>query len=81
MDGVEDDGQRGRKEMMMSRQSREEVDHEEDKEMEVVDKEEEGMQEELQVEHLALMDGAEVEVERVKQEKPFMFRFSQTVGG
>ena len=81
MDGVEDDGQRGRKEMMMSRQSREEVDHEEDKEMEVVDKEEEGMQEELKVEHLALMDGAEVEVERVKQEKPFMFRFSQTVGG
>ena len=33
------------------------------------------------MEHLALMDGAEVEVERVKQEKPFMFRFSQTVGG
>ena len=81
MDGVEDDGQRGKQEMMRSRQSKKEVDQEEDKEMEEVDKEEEGMQEELQVEHLALMDGAEVEVERVKQEKPFMFRFSQTVGG
>ena len=81
MDGVEDDGQRGKQEMMRIRQSREEVDQDEDKEMEDVGKEEEGMQEELQVEHLALMDGAEVEVERVKQEKPFMFRFSQTVGG
>ena len=43
MDGVEDDGQRGRKEMMMSKGSKEEVDQEEDKEMEDVDKEEEGM--------------------------------------
>ena len=49
------------------------MDQEEDKEMEEVDKEE--------VEHLALMDGAEVEVERVKKENSFMFRFSQTVGG
>ena len=78
MDGVEDDGQRGKQEMMRIRQSKKEVDQEEDKE---VDKEEEGMQEELQVEHLALMDGAEVEVERVKKENSFMFRFSQTVGG
>ena len=80
MDGVEDDGQRGKQEMMRIRQSKKEVDQEEDKEMEKVDKEEEGMQE-LQVEHLALMDCAEVEVERVKKENSFMFRFSQTVGG